>query len=232
MNDEVCPVVVLSETLLDGPDDTAVIEQAATVLADGGVVVVPTDTVYGVAASIRCPEAIRRLFVLKGRPSSNPLAVLVADLAQASTLVDLDRIPSTSREAVHRWTGAFWPGALTVVLPRSVALRQVDLGGPVAGGGSAEMTVGVRCPASPVVRALAERVGPLVTTSANRSGDPTPRTASAAAQSLAGAVDLVLDGGSCTQTASTVVDMTVFPPRMLREGPIRREELGLGDDDA
>ena len=104
---------------------------------------------------------------------------------------------------------AAWPGALTLVLPRSSGAGAHDLGGDSS-------TIGVRCPRSSIVRAIAERVGPLVTTSANRSGTPTPSTASAAAESLAGSVELVIDAGACTERPSTVLDATTTPFRVLR----------------
>jgi tRNA threonylcarbamoyl adenosine modification protein (Sua5/YciO/YrdC/YwlC family) len=183
-------------------------------------VVLPTDTVYGVAAHVGEPDALDALFALKGRRRDHPLAVLVADVAQAHELVDLAAVPAAAEGSVLRMLEVGWPGALTVVLPRRAAARAVDLGGDAD-------AIGLRCPASDLVRAIAERVGPLATTSANRTGEPTPRTAAAAAGSLRGSVGLVIDAGPCTEPPSTVVDATTWPMRVLRQGSVRPEDLGL-----
>ena len=170
------------------------VDAAVEALRAGGAVVLPTDTVYGLAA---LPGHQDLLYDLKGRPASVPIAVLVADVEQAATIVRLD-------DRARRLADAFWPGPLTIVLA------------PVAG----DATVGVRCPAHELVRALAARVGPLPTTSANRHGQPTPRTAAEAAAALAGQPALVIDGGPCGDTASTVVDLTGEQLVVLREGAL------------
>jgi L-threonylcarbamoyladenylate synthase len=201
----------------------SVVARAAKVLDADGTIIVPTDTVYGVAARIDRPAALLRLFDLKGRDHANPLAVLVADASQARSLVDASRLDERVRPAVDALMDAAWPGALTLVLPRSAVAQAYDLGGDPA-------TIGVRCPSSTVVRSIAGRVGPLVTTRANRRGDPTPTTASAAANSLAGSVGLVIDAGPCTDIPSTVLDATAVPFRVLRVGPV--DVAGLGLDEA
>lgn len=198
----------------------SVVDRVVVVLDADGTIVVPTDTVYGVAARIDRPEALLRLFDLKGWDHANPLAVLVADVSQARSLVDTAWFYDVARPVVDALMDAAWPGALTLVLPRSEGAQAYDLGGDPA-------TIGVRCPRSAVVRSIAERVGPLVTTSANRSGDPTPSTASAAANSLAGSVGLVIDAGPCTEPPSTVLDLTTVPFRVLRAGPVDVAGLGL-----
>ena len=170
------------------------LDDAVTALRAGGAVVLPTDTVYGLAA---LPEHVDVLYELKDRPASMPIAVLVADVEQAATLVRVD-------DRVRRLADAFWPGPLTLVLL------------PVDGGD----TVGVRCPDHELVRALCRRVGPLPTTSANRHGAPTPTTAAQAAAALAGEPALVIDGGPCGDTASTVVDLTGDDAVVLREGAL------------
>lgn len=177
-------------------EDPRAFDLAEAALRDGGAVVVPTDTVYGLAAL-----DTDVLAELKGRPASMPIAVLVADAEQAAVLGAFDL-------AAERLAVAFWPGPLTIVVP-------------AAGGG----TVGVRCPDHDYLRALAARVGPLPTTSANRHGEPTPPTAAEAAGSLVGAPALVVDGGACGGVASTVVDTTVDPPRVLREGAVAASEV-------
>lgn len=236
------------------PDQMAkAVSRAATILTSGGTVVVPTDTVYGVAALASDSGAVARLFALKDRSTSSPLAVLVASVSQGLGLVDFascvdgpqqcavteshdgsssdrahgnderdmiegsgDDLESLARELVTKW----WPGALTLVLPRRSSIADWGLGGDPA-------TIGVRCPSSPVVRAVADRVGPLAVTSANRSGQPTPTSAGQAAQGLAGSVSLVIDAGPCTEPASTVLDLTSHPILLRRVGSIGLTELAL-----
>lgn len=172
--------------------------------------VLPTDTVYGLAALPSVPGATDQVFVLKDRADSQPFAVLVDDVARALELVE----PPTT--VVCRWMEELWPGPLTLVLRRRPASRSLALGGDDA-------TIGVRCPAHPFVRALAAAVGPVATTSANRHGEPSPTTASEAAASLVGPVTLVVDGGLSGTVASTVVDASAPPGTgwtVLREGAV------------
>jgi L-threonylcarbamoyladenylate synthase len=190
--------------------------RAAAVLRAGGTVVVPTDTVYGVAALPGVAGATDVLFRLKDRAGDQPLAVLVADARQARALAD----PGAVTPEVAAWMDRLWPGALTLVLPRAVAARGLALGG-------SPDTIGLRCPASAFVRALAARVGPVATTSANRHGEPTPTTAREAAASLVGPVDLVVDGGRAGTVASTVVDASVQPWRVRRVGAVSEADLRL-----
>lgn len=189
-----------------GPD-RGLVDRLVEALEAGEPVVVPTDTVYGVAALPSVPGATARLYALKDRRPEVPLAVLVADVAA------LDVVAVDVSDRARRLVEQHWPGALTVVARRRPDLAGWDLGGDPA-------TIGVRCPASPLVRAVAARVGPLATTSANRSGEPTPTTAAAAAASLTGPVAVVADGGPLTGTASTVVDVTHEPWAVLRQGTV------------
>ncbi len=189
------------------PED---VDAAVATLRAGEAIVVPTDTVYGLAALPTVTGAVDRLFALKGRPADMPVAVLVAGLEQVEALADLS---STAR----RLAEALWPGPLTMVLPRR---RGVDL--PL---GEPYDTIGIRWPDHPVVAALATEVGPLATTSANRTGEPTPVDAGAAAAALTGSVGAVLDGGPCAGTASTVVDLTGPEIRILRVGAITEAQL-------
>jgi tRNA threonylcarbamoyl adenosine modification protein (Sua5/YciO/YrdC/YwlC family) len=154
------------------------------------------------------------LYECKGRPGDVPIAVLVASLDQALNLVE----PPAPH--VRRVAERFWPGALTLVLRRREAAGVAT--GDNVGPGS---TVGIRCPDHEFVRALAARIGPIATTSANRHGEPTPATAAAAAASLLARVDLVVDGGACAGVASTVVDTTGPELRVLRVGPISEEQV-------
>lgn len=193
-------------------DDSGALARAAAALVSGGTVVLPTDTVYGVAVLPALPGATEQLFELKDRAQGQPIAVLVADADQALELIEA---PSPT---VQHWMRTFWPGPLTLVLQRSAEARHLDLGGEAD-------TIGVRCPSHPFVRALAAEVGPLATTSANRSGSPTPSNAVEAAASLAGEVDLVVDGGLAGSLASTVVDASLATWRVLREGAITADDL-------
>lgn len=182
-------------------------EEAVETLSAGRPVVVPTDTVYGVAVDPSVPGATDRLFVLKERPADVAIAVLAADAGQAFGLAA--SVPPAARVLAE----CFWPGGLTVVVARRPGLG-FDLGGPD------DATIGVRVPDHDVVRELARRVGPLATTSANLHGRPTPETAAEVAAEFAGAVPVVLDGGRCAGAPSTVVLCTGPTVRIAREGRI------------
>lgn len=176
-------------------DDPSALDQVVAALRAGRAVVVPTDTIYGVAT---LPAHQDELLRLKGRPSSVPIAVLVADAGQAELATGVPLPPLAGQLAA-----AFWPGPLTLVLP--------TVEGP---------TLGVRCPDHAFLRAVAAAVGPVATTSANRHGEPTPEVAAEAAASLVDAVAVVVDGGVLQGSASTVIDATGTEPVILREGRI------------
>ncbi|MGH9127102.1 MAG: L-threonylcarbamoyladenylate synthase [Acidimicrobiales bacterium] len=186
------------------PPPTAAIEAAAAVLRAGGIAGVPTDTVYGVAADPFRAGATDRLFKAKGRPRTFELPVLVADVEQALSVATM--VPP----AAERLLARFWPGALTVVLPRRPDLN-ADLG-------SDDETIGLRCPDHPVPRALCRLVGPIATTSANRHGEAPASTAAGVLEQLGTRVEIVLDAGTCAGSPSTVVDCTGAEPRLLRLG--------------
>jgi tRNA threonylcarbamoyl adenosine modification protein (Sua5/YciO/YrdC/YwlC family) len=188
--------------------DPAVVARAAALLRAGEAIVVPTDTVYGLAALPTVPGATDRLFALKGRAVDVPVAVLCHDVDQALGLAD----PASIDPDVRRIAAHLWPGPLTLVLPRRPGLG-LALGRPPT-------TIGVRCPDHDLVRALAGEVGPLATTSANRHGEPTLSTAVGVAAALGGGVPLVVDGGRCDGAPSTVVDATGPSWRVLREGTV------------
>ncbi len=177
------------------------LDEAVRRLDAGGVVVIPTDTVYGVAARIDRPEAVRRIFSIKRRPLDKPLPVLVPDLERALRLAVMT--PEASEMAERGW-----PGPLTLVLPAVP-------GGGIALGGDGS-TIGVRIPAHPVALELLRRAGPLAATSANRSGDPTGSGIEAAVQQLGEGVDLYLDAGPLGTVPSRVVSL-VSDPHVLRE---------------
>ena len=193
------------------PPLSVAVKQAAEALTAGDIVGVPTDTVYGLAADPFHTGASDRLFALKRRPRSVELPVLVASEEEALTLTIA--VPAAAR----RLMASYWPGALTLVLPRRPDLN-ADLGDDDA-------TVGLRCPGHPVPLALCNAVGPLATTSANRHGDQPATTASELASAFGAGVALILDAGVCNRTASTVVDCTGQEPRLLREGQLPWAEL-------
>jgi len=189
------------------------IEAAVTVLRDGGLAVYPTDTVYGLGARADDAAAVARVFELKARPADQALPLLVGDLAQLGWAVH------GLSPLARRFTARFWPGALTLILPRSQNVPDA-----VTGGGD---TVAVRLPGHPVPRALALGLGvPVVGTSANLSGSPSALTAAEAAARLGARVDAIVDGGRVPGgTESTVLDLTVAPPRLVRQGAVTREAL-------
>jgi L-threonylcarbamoyladenylate synthase len=188
----------MSERVL-GVDDPDALGAAEAVLRAGEPVVLPTDTVYGLAA---LPSSTEALYSLKGRPESVPIAVLVESLDQAASIAAMS-------DVAEHLARTFWPGPLTIVQSR------------VDGAG----TVAVRCPDHAFIHRLARRVGPVAVTSANRHGEATPTEARAAAASLAGDVALVIDGGPCRGVASTVVDISGPELTIIRAGPITEEQI-------
>lgn len=176
----------------------------------GRCVVVPTDTVYGVAARIGDAGAIAALFDIKGRPVAKPMAVLVDSVVAATGLATFDRRATALAER-------YWPGPLTLVLDRRPGVA-TNLGGDPS-------TIGLRCPGLAPLRELARTVGPLVTTSANPSGEATLETAEEIVAAFGDRVRCVLDGGRLRAAASTVVDARAESLIVLREGPITGAEL-------
>jgi L-threonylcarbamoyladenylate synthase len=193
------------------PPSPATLARAIEVLGEGRPIGLPTDTVYGLAVDPFVPGAADRVFDLKRRPRDVCLPVLVSGVEQALALATA--VPAIASVLMAR----FWPGPLTVVLPARPGLA-ADLGDDDA-------TVGVRCPAHPVPQALCAAVGPLATTSANLHGRPTLTTAAEVADAFGPALLIVLDGGTCTGSPSTVVDCTGVEPKLLREGRIPWPEL-------
>lgn len=193
--------------------------EAARVLAAGGVVAIPTDTVYGITVALGTPGGIERLFAAKARPPDKAIALLLADAGQAPEIGELTVVASALATA-------FWPGGLTLVVPRRMdrPLPAALTGGPLAPG--AILTVGLRVPGHDAPRALARALGPLPTTSANRSGEPELRTADEIEAVLGDAIDLILDGGPASGgQSSTVVDCTGRTPVILRAGAITAEDI-------
>ena len=188
----------------------AVLAEAARALRAGDVIGIPTDTVYGLAVDPWRPGASARIFAIKDRPEHVTLPVLVADEAQALGLA-ADVGPDA-----RRLMAAWWPGPLTIVVARRPGLG-AELGGDAG-------TIGVRCAAHAVPRALAAMVGPLATTSANPHGRP-PVTGAAELADLLDGVGLVIDTGECHGAPSTVVDCSDGPVRLLRPGAVLWEQI-------
>jgi L-threonylcarbamoyladenylate synthase len=193
--------------------DAAGLETAARILRDGGVVGMPTETVYGLAANAGDPVAVARIFAVKGRPADNPLIVHLASVDE------LDRVVASVGPLAARLAERFWPGPLTLVLEAGPAVPAITTGGL--------STVAVRVPDHPVAAALlAAFGGPLAAPSANRSGRPSPTTAGHVVADLGDDLGVVLDGGPCpVGVESTVVDARGAVPIVLREGSITREDL-------
>ena len=195
------------------PDDVSGREAAAEVLRGGGLIALPTDTVYGIAVRLDLPGGIARLFAAKRRPPDKAVMLLLADVGQAAEIGRMTRAATALGEA-------FWPGGLTVVVPQR---DDVPLPADLTGGAR---TIGLRVPDHPAPRALAAATGPLPTTSANLSGVPEARTAAGILDQLGDAVDLVLDGGEAHGgPASTVVDCSTDEPRILRVGAVAPERI-------
>jgi len=195
------------------------LDRAVAALLAGGAVVLPTDTVYGVATAIAVPGSTAALFRLKQRPTDVALPVLCADEASARSLAG--ELPAGAEVLM----AACWPGPLTLVVPRRHGL-DLDLGGPD------DVTIGLRVPDADVVRAVAAKVGPLACTSANRHGQPTPATAAGAAAALGPGVAAVVEGGSLGGVPSTVVGWEDGRLIVFREGAIDSATLRAltGDD--
>jgi L-threonylcarbamoyladenylate synthase len=195
------------------PDDDAGRAVAIEALRSGSIVALPTDTVYGIAVALTTPGGIEALFAAKQRPPERGIALLIADAAQAATI-------AAWPPAAAALASAFWPGGLTIVVPQRADVTWP----PVLTGGAA--TIGLRVPDHPAPRALAAAVGPLPTTSANRSGEAEAPDAEGILTQLGHSVALVLDGGRAHGgPASTVVDCTVEPPRIVRHGAISDEAV-------
>ncbi len=195
------------------PDDEAGRAAAAATLRAGGLVGMPTDTVYGVGVSLEAEDGLTRLFAAKDRPPDRAIVLLVADLEQVASVGVLS-------PAARVLAGRFWPGGLTLVLAQAAGARLPA----VLTAGAA--TVGVRLPAHECPRALARELGPLPVTSANLSGEADARDAAGVMAQLGGRLDLILDGGPARGgVPSTVVDCSGELPRVLRVGAIATSEL-------
>ena len=190
-------------------DFESAVSEASRVLNDGKLVLLPTDTVYGIAAIPTNKSAVKEIFQRKKRLDDQACAVLVSEASQASELV-------ASSAEFELLSQKFWPGPLTIVTERAKQLSYF-LGGD-------ENSIGKRCPDHGFMQSLTEVVGPLAVTSANRSGLQTPETAKEAAEQL-GENLLVIDGGKCKGKPSTVVNLLSNETEILREGALSSEDL-------
>ncbi|MBC7226310.1 MAG: threonylcarbamoyl-AMP synthase [Thermoflexales bacterium] len=192
-------------------EEPDVIEQALAVWQAGGLVVFPTDTVYGLSALPASTEALRRMWRIKGRDNGAFIALLLADPEELPRFATLP-------EAVRPLAQHFWPGPVTLMLPRTEAVP------PEIGEGP---RVGIRVPALPLARTLIRAAGgALAVTSANLPGHPAARNAQEVLAQLGSQIDLVIDGGWVSiGAASTVVDCTRWPPVVVREGPISEADI-------
>lgn len=197
------------DTQVVPPDDLA---EAIFFLKQGIPIAFPTETVYGIGASISNNHAIEKIFVIKGRPSDNPLIVHVASVEQAVSLCQ--NLPPVFFRLVEK----FWPGPLTLVVEKDPSITS-----RVSGGLS---SIAIRMPSNAVARALIEKAGPLAAPSANLSGKPSPTTAADVLEDLDGKIPLIIDGGECSLgIESTVLSLLENTPILLRPGTITKEEI-------
>ena len=202
------------ETIIFHPEtDKNAIEEAAAILRRGGLLGIPTETVYGLGADGLNEDAVRRIFLAKGRPQDNPLILHVPDAGW------LERCCTDIPPAAYALAERFWPGPLTMILPRRDCVPLRTTGGLD--------TVGVRCPDHPVTRAIISAADtPVAAPSGNTSGRPSPTCARHMMEDMMGKIDGIVDGGDCAVgVESTIIDLTVQPPRLLRPGGLPLEEL-------
>jgi L-threonylcarbamoyladenylate synthase len=188
------------------------IEKGVRVLQKGGVIAFPTDTVYGLGADAFNPTAVERIYEIKNRPKHQQFPLLIVDVKQLNTLAE--PIPEIAWFLAKR----FWPGGLTLVLPKTASLPAYLASGS---------TIAVRIPNHPVCLALIQHLAnPLIGTSANIRGQPAALTAEEVGQQLGGKIDLIINGGQCPGgKESTIVDITLEPPTILRQGIIPSHEI-------
>lgn len=194
-------------------DDIQLLIKAGDILASGGLVAFPTETVYGLGANALDEEAVRKIFAAKGRPSDNPLIVHIAKIEDVYPLVK--EVPIKAKKLMEE----FWPGPLTIILRSSQRVAEtVSAGLP---------TIAVRMPAHPIALALLKEAGvPVAAPSANLSGRPSPTNGEHVEEDLSGKIDIIIDGGGAgVGLESTVIDMTTEIPIILRPGGITREEI-------
>ena len=199
------------KTLIIQADSPNVIQEARAVLNKGGLVAFPTDTVYGVGTLVFDGPAVESIYRAKDRPVEKAIPVLTGDAE------DMEKVGMNIPEIAYRLAARFWPGPLTVLIPKKPTLPESV---------SATATVGVRVPDHEVARTLLRAAGPMAVTSANISGQPSPSTAEEVLAQLGGRIDLIIDGGKTPgRVPSTVIDCTENDLQILRAGPITLEEI-------
>ena len=188
------------------------ISQAIATLKNGGVIAFPTDTVYGVGVDPFQPDAVRKLYQIKGRPIDKPIPILVGSVD------DVERVAQNLPPTFSRLAEQFWPGELTIIVEAKSLPPEITAGGD---------TVGVRMPDHPLALALLQRFGgAIATTSANKSDEPPATSAEEVRAELGALVNIILDGGqTATKIASTVLDLSVSPPQIRRDGGISVDQL-------
>ncbi len=188
------------------------ISVAAKILKSGGTVAIPTETVYGLAASAFCDDAISKIFIAKGRPQDNPLIVHIADIKQLSEVAS--NIPDMAYKLAER----FWPGPFTMVLKKGEKISKSICGGLD--------TVAIRMPNNDIARDVIRKSVPLAAPSANISGKPSPTTANHVIDDLNGKIDAVIMSGECSVgVESTVITLCTNPPKLLRPGAVTAEQI-------
>ena len=204
---------ILVNTILFTENTKENIEKAAEIIRRGGLLGIPTETVYGLGANALNADACRRIYEAKGRPQDNPLIIHVPDASWLSRYCE--KVP----ESAYRLAEAFWPGPLTMILPKKEIVPYRTTGGLE--------TVGVRCPNHPVTLAvIAAADVPIAAPSGNTSGRPSPTSAADMLEDMDGKIDGIFDGGPCgVGVESTIIDLTCQPPRLLRAGGLPLEEL-------
>ena len=204
---------ILVNTILFTENTKENIEKAAEIIRRGGLLGIPTETVYGLGANALNADACRRIYEAKGRPQDTPLIIHVPDASWLSRYCE--KVP----ESAYRLAEAFWPGPLTMILPKKEIVPYRTTGGLE--------TVGVRCPNHPVTLAvIAAADVPIAAPSGNTSGRPSPTSAADMLEDMDGKIDGIFDGGPCgVGVESTIIDLTCQPPRLLRAGGLPLEEL-------
>ena len=191
--------------------DPAAISTSLKILHEGGLIAFPTDTVYGVGALAFNGRAVESIYLAKDRPIEKAIPILIGDVG------DLEKVASTIPEMARKLASCFWPGPLTLIVPKKLTLPEAV---------SATDTVAVRIPGHDVARAILRAAGPMAVTSANISGQPSPSTAEEVFAQLGGRIALIIDGGKIPGgVPSTLVDCAQERPKILRAGPITLEEL-------
>ncbi len=199
------------QTITLPADDPTSIDTALNLLHDGEIIAFPTDTVYGLGANAFHSPGIIKLFEAKGRDANKAIAVLIGNIDQLALLTD------EVNENAHKLIKKFWPGGLTIVVPKRKDIPELL---------SAGTSIGIRMPNHPIALELLQKFGPIATTSANLSGGNNPHNAKNVRDQLNNRVPLILDGGECPGgIPSTVVDCTTDEIRILRQGAITQEEI-------